>query len=112
MSLFVSEYSVGPITLLELGERWTADSLEELRERMEKLELQGRQLLLIDCGRIIIIDSSGVGALVRNWVSLAKRGGSLKLLRPSPRMQEVLQTVGLRKFIESFDDVGDALRSF
>ena len=112
MSLFVSEYSVGPITLLELGDRWTADLIEELRERMEKLELEGRQLLLFDCGRIIIIDSSGVGALVRNWVSLAKRGGSLKLLRPSARMQEVLQTVGLRKLIESFDDVGDALRSF
>jgi anti-anti-sigma factor len=112
MSLFVSELSVGPITLLELGERWTADLIEELRERMENLEQQGRQLFLFDCGHITMIDSTGVGALVRNWVSLTKRGGSLKLLHPSPRMQEVLQTVGLRKLIESFDDVGDALRSF
>ena len=112
MPLIFAEQRVGPITLLELGERWTADSIAELRDSLEKLELQGRQLLLFDCGRIIIIDSSGVGALVRNWVSLAKRGGSLKLLRPSARMQEVLQTVGLRKLIESFDDVGDALRSF
>src|SRR5215467_12008322 len=103
MSPFVSEQRVGPITILELGERWTADLIEELRERMEKLQLEGRQLLLFDCWRITMIDSSGVGALVKNWVSLAKRGGSLRLLRPSPRMQEVLQTVGLRKLIESFD---------
>jgi anti-anti-sigma factor len=112
MSLIVAEQSVGPITLLELGERFTADSIEELRDCLEKLELQGRQLLLFDCGRITLIDSLGVGALVRNWVSQRKRGGSLKLLRPSPRMREVLQTVGLSKLIESFDNVEDALRSF
>ena len=113
MPLIVAEQSVGPITLLELGDRFTADSIEELRDRMEKLELQGRrQLLLIDCGRITVIDSSGIGALVTNWVSQRKRGGSLKLWRPSPRMQEVLRIAGLSKLIESFDNVEDALRSF
>jgi len=112
MPLIFAEQRVGPITLLELGERWTADSIAELRDSLEKLELQGRQLLLFDCGRITMIDSQGVGALVKNWVSLTKRGGNLKLLHPSPRMREVLQIVGLSKLIESFDNVEDALRSF
>ena len=112
MSLIVAEKSVGPITLLELGERFTSDSIEEFRHRLEKLELQGRQFLLFDCGRITVIDSLGIGALVTNWVSLRKRGGSLKLWRPSPRMQEVLRIAGLSKLIESFENVEDAFRSF
>ena len=112
MSFIVAEKSVGPITLLELGDRFTADSIEELRDRMEKLGLQGRQSLLFDCGRIKVMDSLGIGALVTNWVSQKKRGGSLKLWRPSPRMQEVLRIAGLSKLIESFDNVEDAFRSF
>ena len=86
--------------------------MDELRDRLEKLELQGRQSLLFDCGRIKAIDSLAIGALVRIWVSQKKRGGSLKLLRPSPNMREVLQIVGLSKIIESFDSLEDALRSF
>ena len=112
MSLIVAEKSVGPITLLELGERFTSDSIEELRDCMEKLELEGRQSLLFDCGRITVIDSLGIGALVTNWVSQRKHGGSLKLWRPSPRMQEVLRIAGLSRLIESFDNVEDAFRSF
>ena len=112
MSLIVAEKNVGPITLLELGDRFTAVSIEELRDRMEKLKLQGRQSLLLDCGRITVFDSSGLGALVTNWASLRKCGGSLKLWRPSPRMQEILRIAGLNKLIESFDNVEDAFRSF
>ena len=112
MSLIVAEQSVGPITLLELAERLTAESIKELRDRLEKLELQGRHELLFDCGRITMIDSQGVGALATAWLSLRKRGGSLKLLHPSPRMQEVMRIVGLCKLIESFDTVEDALRSY
>ena len=112
MSLIVAEQSVGPITLLELGERFTSDSIEEFRDRMEELQLQGRQSLLFDCGRIKVMDSLGIGALVTNWVSQRKRGGSLKLWRPSPRMQEILRIVGMNRLIESFDNVEDAFRSF
>ena len=112
MSLIVCERSVGPVTLLELSERLTAEMIPELRDTLEGLEVQGRRFFLFDCSCVRVVDSQGIGWLVTNWVSLRKRGGSLKLLNPSPRLREVLEVLGLHKVIESFDDVGDALRAF
>src|SRR5262250_2556208 len=102
MSLILCERSVGAITLLELSEQLTTETIPELRDTLEDLEVRGRRSLLFDCTRIRVVDSQGIGALVTNWVSLRKRGGSLKLLNPSPRLQEVLQVLGLHKVIESF----------
>jgi len=112
MQLVLHERNVGPITLLELGERLTIESVPELRDKVQDLVLQGRHSLLLDCSRINAIDSRGIGGLVRNWVSLKNQGGRLKLLHPSARMREVLGTVGLQKVIGCFDDIEEALRNF
>jgi anti-anti-sigma factor len=112
MALILSEKNVGPITLLELSERLTIDTLPELRDKIEALAAQGRRSFLLDCARINVIDSRGIGGFVKNWVSLKKQGGALKLLNPSHRLQEVLQVIGLHKVIESYDDIGTALRMF
>jgi anti-anti-sigma factor len=112
MPLVLCERSVGPITLLELSERLTIENVPELRDKLQHLAEQGRRSLLLDCSRIRDVDSTGIGALVRDWVWFKKQHGTLKLLNPSERLQEVLQILGLQKVIESFDDVGVALRAF
>jgi anti-sigma B factor antagonist len=112
MPLVLSQSNIGPVTLLELSERLTIENVPELRDTLQSLADQGRLNLLLDCSRVSAVDSQGIGSLVGNWVSLKNRGGKLKLLHPSARLNQVLQIVGLRKVIESFDDIGQALRSF
>lgn len=112
MPLILSERQIGPITLLELGEHLTIQHISDLRDEVARLTTDGHAALLLDCSRVKAIDSQGLGGLVGNWIALKKRGGKLKLLCPSARMQEVLQIVGLRKVIESFDDIEQALRNF
>jgi anti-anti-sigma factor len=110
--MVLSEQNIGPITLLELGERLTIEHVPELRDTIQELAARGRRSVLLDCRRITVVDSRGIGGLVRNWVSLKNQGGRIKLLNPSVRLREVLHIVGLDKIIESFDDIGPALRSF
>jgi anti-sigma B factor antagonist len=112
MSIVLSEKAIGPVTLLELGERLTIENLSDLRDCIESLSARERRLLLLDCSRISVIDSRGIGGLMRNWLSLKRDGGNLKLLKPSARLREVLQVVGLHKVIDCFDDIGLALRAF
>ena len=112
MPLVLSQSNIGPVTLLELGERLTIENVPEIRDTLQSLADEGRQCLLLDCSRVSVVDSQGIGSLVGNWVSLKKRGGKLKLLHPSARLHRVLEIVGLHKVIESFDDIGQALRSF
>jgi len=109
--MIIHERKVGPIVMLELGERLTIEGVGELREKVESLIAERHIALLLDCSRVTAIDSQGLGALVRTWVSCKRRGGKLELVH-SVRLREVLKITGLQKVIECFDDVGSALRSF
>jgi len=112
MPLILRQSNVGPVTLLELGERLTIENISELRDALRDIADHGRIYALLDCSRVSAIDSQGIGVLVGNWVSLKNRGGKLKLVHPSVRVRQVLEIVGLHKVIECFDDIGQALRSF
>jgi stage II sporulation protein AA (anti-sigma F factor antagonist) len=112
MPLILRQRIVGPITLLELSERLTIENVPELRDKIQDLADQGCRFFLLDCNQISVIDSQGIGGLVRNWLSVKNRGGKLKLLTPSARMREVMQIVSLHKVIECFDDIELALRGF
>ena len=112
MPLVLTQSNIGPVTLLELSERLTIENVPELRKTLQGLADHGHLDLLLDCSRVTAVDSQGIGSLVGNWVSLKNRRGKLKLLHPSVRLQQVLQIVGLHNVIESFHDIGQALRSF
>lgn len=112
MPLVLNQSHIGPVTLLELSEQLTIENVPELRDTLQSLTEQGHLYLLLDCSRVSAVDSQGIGSLVGDWVSLKNRGGRLKLLHLSARLHQVLQIVGLHKNIESFDDIGQALRSF
>jgi anti-anti-sigma regulatory factor len=53
----------------------------------------------------------GVGALVEMYMHVARRGGRLKLLRPSACATRVLQMTHLSSVFEIFDDEEAGLRS-
>jgi len=58
------------------------------------------------------IDSSGLGIIVRSYVSLRQKGGDLKLLCPWGRVLQVLAVLRLLNVIPSFEDETQALASF
>jgi anti-sigma B factor antagonist len=101
--------NVGSVTILELGPRLTIIEGAELRDAVSELLASGRSGVLLDCAEVGFVDSQGIGALVRTWVS-AGRGDRLKLFSLTPRFKEVLQITGLLKVLDCFDDVGGALQ--
>jgi anti-anti-sigma factor len=111
MPAFLNERRVGPVTILELAPRLTHAEGSELHHVVSGLLDTGSQAVLLDCSRVTFIDSLGIGGLMRAWLSVGKRG-KLKLFGLPPYFRQVLQTTGLLKVMDSFDDVGLALRSF
>jgi anti-anti-sigma factor len=108
MPAILNERRVGPVTILELAPRLTHAEGSELHHVVSGLLDSGSQALLLDCSRVTFIDSLGIG---RTWLAVGKRG-KLKLFGLSPHLREVLQITGLLKVMDSFEDVGLALRSF
>ena len=110
MPFVIKTRNVGLATILELGARLTAAEGSELKETVDGLLAEGRTAILLDCVRMGLIDSQGIAALVRTWVS-AGRGSKLKLFSLTPHVKEVLGITGLLKVMDTFEDVGSALRS-
>lgn len=111
MPAIVNERRVGPVTILELAPRLTRVEGSELHHVVSGLLDSGSEALLLDCSGVTFIDSLGIGGLIRTWLAVGKRG-KLKLFGLPPHLREVLQITGLLKVMDSFEDVGLALRSF
>jgi|SRR5215472_1179211 len=111
MPVFLSQRTVGSVTILVLGEHLKTENVTEFQNTLQHLVEQGQSHLLLDCSRVRIVDSQGIGSLVGNWLSLKKRNGKLALLNPPARLLNVLRIFGMQDLIEWFDDTGKALPS-
>ena len=59
-----------------------------------------------------MLDSSGIGLLVRYLTAAKQRGGSLKLLNPSKVALQTLKLVRVLSLFEVFEDQDSAVASF
>ena len=88
------------------------DSVDRLRDTFEDLLNAGETRFVVDLAEVPMIDSSGIGLLVRYLTAAKQRTGSLKLLNPSKFAVQTLRMTGLLKLFETFDDQEQALASF
>ena len=58
------------------------------------------------------MDSLGIGDLVGAYTIVSRRGGALKLLRPSRKIKLLMEITALDQLFEVFSEEGDALGSF
>jgi anti-sigma B factor antagonist len=109
----IKERQVGEITILEVkGRVALGKGSQALSDKVQTLIDQGHLKLLLECSGVTVLDSQGISSLVRGVISTRKRGGQLKLLKPSPKAHNVLTTTRLLTVIESFNDEAAALASF
>ncbi|MGQ0763917.1 MAG: STAS domain-containing protein [Acidobacteriota bacterium] len=103
----------GSVTILDLKGNLTIGSgEEELTETIAQLLGDGRKHLLLNLAEVPIIDSSGIGGLIKLFTRVKNGGGKLKLLNPSRNMRQLLSITGLLSVLEVFDDEATALSSF
>ena len=58
------------------------------------------------------LDSSGIGELVRNYLSVVKKGGAMKVVGLAPKVEEILKVTQLYQVFPEFPDEESALESF
>jgi len=113
VSLYLTPMSVGDVTLLEAAGRITlGESVSLLRNQIHELVDDGRTKIVLKLADVTYIDSSGIGELVTAFTTVRRRGGSLKLLKLTQRVQDVLQITKLSTVFEVFEDEAKALGSF
>ncbi len=101
------------VHLIQLkGDLKLGDPVDAFRQAVDDLLRGGESRFVIDLQQVPMVDSSGIGVLVRTLTSAKQRGGSLKLLNPSRLALQTLKIVGLLNLFEVFDDENRALASF
>jgi anti-anti-sigma factor len=108
--LQITQRTVAGVTIFTLAGPLVYDAgTRMLREALTTAVAAGARQCLLDLEQITYLDSGGVGSLVEMFRHVTRRGGQLKLLRPSACARRVLGITRLTAVFDIFDDEPDAL---
>jgi anti-sigma B factor antagonist len=113
MGLQVSIRRVDGVTIVDLQGRATLGSGGDLLSAcLRKLIDDGERNVLLNLAGLTQLDSSSLGTFSQAYVSLRRKGGSLRLLSPRGSVKLVLETLHLLDVIPSYGDEAQAVASF
>lgn len=113
MDLEIAVRSFDKVTILDLrGKILIGETSKLLTSTLQKTIEGGARHLLLNLADASQIDSIGLGAIMRTFVTVEQSGGSLKLLRPRGYVRAVFEMMNLIGPVPTFEDEGEALSSF
>ena len=65
-------------------------------------------LVVVDLSQLTFMDSSGITALVKARAQIEQAGSELRLTRPAPNVERVLQIVSLSEWVDDWDPAWEA----
>ena len=93
----VSIRQAGLITLVDVSGHFTSFESAALRSAIESLVKQKRNRIVLNLRNLDYLDSSGVGELVRNYLTIICSGGEMKVVGLSAKIEEILKITQLYK---------------
>ena len=112
MALTIATQIHGNVVVLRCRGRIVfGDEGAVFRERVRS-ELTGTSKIVIDLCSVDYIDSGGLGILIALHIAANTRGGDIKLVSPSERVQRVLGETKLNTVLSIYESVDDALAAF
>ena len=113
MDIDVRKHSENGVHVIHLrGDLKLGEPVDGLRQACLDLMNEGDTRLVVNLSEVPMIDSSGIGVLVRTLTQAKQHGGTLKLVNPSKFALQTLKIVGLLSLFELFDDDTQAIQSF
>jgi anti-sigma B factor antagonist len=113
MALSIASREVDGVTVLDLSGRITlGEGSVQLRDAVRDLISKGQKAILLNLGEVNYIDSSGLGELVSAFTSSKNQNATLKLLKLTQKVHDLLQLTKLYTVFETYDDEAKAIASF
>src|SRR5258708_22215030 len=102
--------NVGDVAVLQLAGRVTPGTgAEVFLDAIQIVSARGRSKILLNLAEVSNIDSSGIGEIVSSFTEITNRGGQVKIVNLTKRVQDLLQ---IARLYEVYDDEIRAIRSF
>lgn len=104
---------IGPVSVLDLvGKITIGEGDVILREKVTEMLNTGEKNVLLNLEKVSYMDSAGIGELVACYKRSKEKGGTVKLLRPSGKVLDLLQLTKLEEVFDVYTDEKLALVSF
>ena len=87
-------------------------AVDGLRQAIQEAVGGGDTRIVLNLAEVPMIDSSGIGLLVRFLASTKQLGGNIKLVQPNKYAIQTLRLVGVLNLFEIFDNDDAAVDSF
>jgi len=101
---------VGDVRVITLSGKITIGSGDvKIRELITAALDAGQSKILLDLAGVTAIDSSGIGEMVACYTTVTKRAGQLKLMKLSPKINDILHVTQLITVFDVFDSEEEAL---
>ena len=89
-----------------------APETDELHEYVDKFLNQQIRQVIIDLKHVEWMGSVGLGALMRDLVTVHHNGGELVVANPSEKVVNLFKITKLNGVVKTFPDVKEAVRHF
>jgi len=105
--------NVDDVVILDVhGKVTIGDGSREIRNKVSAALEKGHMKILLNLGDVSYVDSSGIGELVSSFTTVSGKGGELKLLNLTRKIQELLAITKLLTVFDCHDDEAAAIKSF
>ncbi len=112
MSFSVSVRYTEDVSLVDVTGRLTSFESKAFQQMIHGLLKQGQTNIVLNLTGLEYLDSSGIGELVRNYMSVVKKGGAMKVVGLAPKVEEILRVTQLYQVFPEFPDEASAVESF
>lgn len=90
----------------------TRDQAEEFRTILISNINKGEAKIVVDLHQCDFVDSTFLSTLLIALKAAMAKDGVLKIASPKPDVDELLEATGMKKVLDVFNDVEEAIKSF
>jgi anti-sigma B factor antagonist len=109
----IEKRTVGDVLILDCSGKITlGEGTMAIRNTVMDLLKDGEKKIVMNLADVNYIDSSGIGELVRTYITVSSGGGQMKLLSLTKKIQELLQITKLLTVFQVYDSESAAVASF
>lgn len=112
MSFAIDVRHSGAVSLVDIRGKLTSLESKAFREMIHGLLASGHTNIVLNLTGLDYLDSSGIGELVRNYMTTVKRGGAMRVVGLAPKVEEIFKITQLYQVFPEFPDEASALESF
>ena len=87
-------------------------AVDTFRRAVDDALASGDVRLVLNCADVPMIDSSGIGVMVKSLSSAKQRGGDVRLVNPSKFVTQTLRLIGVLNLFATFEDEDKAVESY